>query len=99
MLIATLEFLYEPGNTVGRTREGAMMSARRISRGSTVTLGGALAVIIATASPGAAAPGDLDPSFGGDGKVTTDFAGGYDVRSGLAIQEDGFSMNPRHRAS
>ena len=89
MLIATLEFLYEPGNTVGRTREGAMMSARRISRGSTVTLGGALVVIIATASPGAAAPGDLDPSFGRDGKVTTDFAGGGDQAQAVAIQGDG----------
>jgi uncharacterized delta-60 repeat protein len=35
-----------------------------------------------------AAPGDLDPSFDGDGRVTTDF-GGNDLAEGVAIQADG----------
>jgi uncharacterized delta-60 repeat protein len=40
----------------------------------------------AVASPAQASPGDLDPSFGTDGKVTTDFAGGQDVATGLVVQ-------------
>ncbi|MFF1594116.1 calcium-binding protein [Streptomyces sp. NPDC058286] len=40
--------------------------------------------------PGAAlaAPGDLDPSFGTGGKVTTDF-GGFDGAQAMAVQADG----------
>jgi uncharacterized delta-60 repeat protein len=34
-------------------------------------------------------PGDLDPTFGSGGKVTTDFAGGSDVAIGVALQPDG----------
>ena len=37
---------------------------------------------------GQAAPGDLDPTFSGDGKQTTDF-GGSDEANGLALQTDG----------
>jgi uncharacterized delta-60 repeat protein len=33
--------------------------------------------------------GTLDPTFGGDGKVTADPTAGYDTATGLAIQEDG----------
>ena len=33
--------------------------------------------------------GSLDPSLGGDGKVTTDFARGFDSAYGLAIQSNG----------
>ena len=33
--------------------------------------------------------GTLDASFGGDGKVTTDFSAGWDGASGVAIQADG----------
>jgi len=36
-----------------------------------------------------AAPGDLDPTFSGDGKVLTDIAGGDDGASAMAIQPDG----------
>ena len=36
-----------------------------------------------------AAPGDLDPTFDSDGRVTTDFAGNSDVAFALAIQADG----------
>jgi len=35
------------------------------------------------------ADGSLDPSFGGDGKVTTDFTGGDDDAYSLALQPDG----------
>ncbi|MDX3534529.1 calcium-binding protein [Streptomyces sp. MB09-01] len=40
--------------------------------------------------PGAAlaAPGDLDPAFGGDGRVVTDFAG-YDESRDMVLQADG----------
>jgi uncharacterized delta-60 repeat protein len=36
-----------------------------------------------------AAPGDLDPTFSGDGKVTTRFPGGTNEAQGMAIQADG----------
>ncbi len=36
-----------------------------------------------------AQPGTLDPSFGGDGKVTTDLGGGDDRAFSVAIQPDG----------
>jgi uncharacterized delta-60 repeat protein len=45
-------------------------------------------LIVGIATPAVAAPGDLDPSFGGDGQVTTDFgkrATGLDI----AVQPDG----------
>jgi uncharacterized delta-60 repeat protein len=41
------------------------------------------------APPAVAAPGDLDPSFGGDGKVTTSFGSGAALASGVVIQPDG----------
>jgi uncharacterized delta-60 repeat protein len=41
------------------------------------------------ALPAGAAPDTLDPTFGGDGIVTTDFGGGRDVARGLALQADG----------
>jgi uncharacterized delta-60 repeat protein len=43
----------------------------------------------ALAGPAGAAPGDLDPTFGGNGIVTTDFAGAHDAAHALAIQTDG----------
>jgi uncharacterized delta-60 repeat protein len=50
----------------------------------------ALLAFVAVALPGAAvaAPGDLDPTFGSGGKVTTDF-GGSDGASAVTIQSDG----------
>ncbi|HET6770156.1 MAG TPA: hypothetical protein VFH75_00780 [Actinomycetota bacterium] len=48
---------------------------------------GPLALLIAFASPAAAPPGDLDPSFDGDGRVTTDFDI-YDQVEAVAIQSD-----------
>ena len=47
-----------------------------------------LTLNVVLASPAAAAAGDLDGSFGGDGKVTTDF-GAFDGANGVAIQPDG----------
>ena len=41
------------------------------------------------APPAFAAPGDLDPSFGGDGKVITNFSPGLDEGNDVAIQADG----------
>jgi uncharacterized delta-60 repeat protein len=50
---------------------------------------GALALVIWTASPATAAPGDLDPTFDGDGRVTTDFANNTDDAFAVAIQANG----------
>ena len=41
---------------------------------------------------GIAAGGDLDRTFGGDGKVVTDF-GGEDYPSDVAVQRDGKSSS------
>jgi uncharacterized delta-60 repeat protein len=65
------------------------MSARRRSRGVTVTLAATLAVVVATTSPAGAAPGDLDPTFDGDGRVTTDFPGTRERALAVAVQADG----------
>src|SRR5918999_110285 len=67
--------------------EDAMLA--RFPRRPTLTLVGAVALVIAIANPAAAPPGDLDPTFDGDGKVTTDFAGTFDEAFGMAIQGDG----------
>ena len=50
----------------------------------------AAAVIAAAVAPASAsaAPGDLDVSFSGDGKQTTDF-GGADAAAAVAMQADG----------
>ena len=45
------------------------------------------ASMLATA-PAGATPGDLDPTFSGDGRQTTDFGGGGGAQ-GVAIQDDG----------
>ena len=42
-----------------------------------------------TGTEAMAAPGQLDTSFGIDGKVTTNFTGGHDPASSIAIQDDG----------
>jgi uncharacterized delta-60 repeat protein len=48
-----------------------------------------LAFSVGLASSAQAAPGDLDPSFGSGGLVTTDFGGRGDFGLGVAIQPDG----------
>lgn len=52
---------------------------------ATVTLG----LVLFIGDPASALPGQLDPSFGGDGKVVTDFTPGRDLAFGVAIQTDG----------
>jgi uncharacterized delta-60 repeat protein len=52
-----------------------------------LSVAGALLVIVVAASLVAAAPGDLDPAFDGDGKVTTNLGTGQ--VQGIAIQGDG----------
>ena len=53
-----------------------------------------MASLMATAIPAlAATAGDLDPSFSGDGRQTTEFAGRSDA-SAIAVQPDG---RPRGR--
>src|SRR5919201_1773838 len=53
-------------------------------------LGGlACMLLVAEALPARAAAGHLDPTFGGDGKVTTDMSGGFDGANAVAIQGNG----------
>jgi uncharacterized delta-60 repeat protein len=47
------------------------------------------ALIASTAIPARSAPGDLDVTFGHDGKVITLFAGGFALARDVAIQADG----------
>lgn len=61
---------------------------KRIKRRAVAWILGPLALLIVTASPAAAPPGDLDTTFDGDGRVTTSFAA-FDRAYGVAIQADG----------
>jgi uncharacterized delta-60 repeat protein len=54
-----------------------------------LALWGVVALVLVTAVPAAAAPGDLDPAFGTGGKVTTDFNSGFEEAFGVAVQDDG----------
>ncbi len=49
----------------------------------------ACALVLAFAGPAQAAPGDLDSSFAGDGRQTTDFHGGFDSGRAVVVQADG----------
>lgn len=53
-----------------------------------LTLVGTVVLLVATATSSAANPGTLDPTFDGDGRVTTDL-GGRDSAGGIVIQPDG----------
>jgi uncharacterized delta-60 repeat protein len=46
-------------------------------------------LMLACVAPAAAAPGDLDSSFGDGGRVTTSFGGGDDFASDVVVQPDG----------
>jgi uncharacterized delta-60 repeat protein len=46
-------------------------------------------LILGVSSPAGAAPGDLDPSFDGDGKVTINLTPRGDFSIGMALQPDG----------
>ena len=48
-----------------------------------------LALVLATAPAARAAPGDLDPTFGGDGVVRTDLTPAEDDGFAVTIQPDG----------
>src|ERR687889_2760305 len=48
-----------------------------------------LAASLLSITPAQAAPGDLDPSFSGDGVVLTGFGGESDGGSAVAVQADG----------
>jgi uncharacterized delta-60 repeat protein len=63
------------------------MRARFASRLS-LSLAAILALAIVVAAPITAAPGDLDPTFDGDGKVTTQFIFNDEAHA-VAIQPDG----------
>jgi uncharacterized delta-60 repeat protein len=58
-------------------------------RGAALSLFTALALVVATASAALTAPGDLDPTFGGDGIVRTDLTHAEDDGFAVAIQPDG----------
>lgn len=58
-----------------------------IARALSVALAASLTAAL-QASPSRAAAGDLDPRFGHEGKITTDFAGPYDVATGMSAQRD-----------
>jgi uncharacterized delta-60 repeat protein len=70
----------------GRSRRVSMLA--RFNRQRRLTLIGAMAAVIATASPAWAPPGDLDTTFGNGGRVITDF-GFEDEAHAVAIQGDG----------
>jgi hypothetical protein len=44
---------------------------------------------VVLSAPANAAPGDLDPTFGVGGRVTTEFVGGSASASSVALQPDG----------
>jgi len=56
-------------------------------RYSRLVLPGLAALLFAGSASGA--PGDLDLTFDGDGKVITDMGSGYDFAHGVALQDDG----------
>ena len=80
------------GASADRSRrpQGKRLSSLRGSPTSIIPLAFLLAL-----QPGGAPlirgrrPGNLDPTFGSAGKVTTDFAGGSDLAFGVALQPDG----------
>jgi len=49
----------------------------------------AIMVLIITGQIAQAADGDLDPTFGTDGKVLTDFDHSTDIANAVAVQTDG----------
>ena len=58
-------------------------------RGSAAGAGFATVIVLAAVVAAYAAPGALDSSFGGDGRVTTDLSGHADFAGAIAIQADG----------
>ena len=77
-----------PGTAKNEQRKIGTMRAARVHR---LVVGCVALCALAGASPAQAAPNGLDSTFGGDGKVTTDFAGDGtpDRGNAVAIQPDG----------
>jgi uncharacterized delta-60 repeat protein len=69
----------------GRTSSGL----RRFSLWVSVIAALAWVQSSATSAGAVEQAGSLDTTFGGDGEVTTSFAGGFAIASGVAIQADG----------
>src|SRR5207342_3344037 len=57
--------------------------------GHLAALVAAAALILTFVAPAYAGAGDLDPTFGRGGRVTTDFTPHGDIAGGVAIQADG----------
>jgi uncharacterized delta-60 repeat protein len=66
----------------------SMRVSRRVWGRRTAILFTSLLILL-NGYPARAVPGQLDSTFGGDGKVTTDFTSRRDVASSVAIQGDG----------
>jgi uncharacterized delta-60 repeat protein len=71
----------------GSTRRRFGVVARILSRGVPLVAALAVAFVAPAAAEGAA--GDLDPTFSGDGKQTTDFGIGATTAAAMARQPDG----------
>ncbi|PBC62611.1 calcium-binding protein [Streptomyces sp. Tue6028] len=69
-----------------REYRGRRRRSRSVLAGLVAATG--LALVLALPGTAAAAPGDLDPAFSGDGKVLTDFAG-TDYADDVKVQPDG----------
>ena len=65
------------------------MTPASANRRWSLAVGGAILLVIVISTVVVAAPGDLDPAFDGDGRVTTDIASSNDRAYGMAIQPDG----------
>jgi uncharacterized delta-60 repeat protein len=65
------------------------MTSTRLALVVTLTIGFVAAAVCLLGVPVQAAPGDLDPSFGEGGKVTTDVGPGSEMAAAIAIQADG----------
>ncbi len=63
------------------------MSTRRFRAAALTAL--AWISVVATASPASAAPGDLDLSWSGDGRLVANPSPSFDPAFGVAVQEDG----------
>src|SRR6478752_6282614 len=72
----------------GERSKRGRMSARRPLRSAVVMVATLLAALAAVFSAGAqAAPGNLDPTFSGDGKQTTDFLPGGDSDATATVRQ------------
>ncbi len=66
-----------------------MQAIQRRSVGSIAVLAAALVVAFAFSAVGKAAPGDLDPTFSGDGKQTSNLGPGFSGAAAIVRQPDG----------